>query len=153
MYLSNVPDIEFAVSKMSGFTSNRNCEYWKVITKNFGYLLINNNCGLHYCRFPTILGGYTDASWTSSIEYHKSAFEWIFALVEDTISWKSKKQMWITLSTIELEFEALSSAGEEVEWLRDLMLEVPLAKDNVSKVLIHCSSQATLPRAYKKCVI
>ena len=49
-------------------------------------------------------------------------------------------------------FEALASAGEEVEWLRNILLEVPLAKDNVSKVLIHCGSQATLPRAYKKCI-
>lgn len=29
-------------------------------------------------------------------------------------------------------------------------MEVPLAKDNVSKELTHCSSQAILPRVYKK---
>lgn len=45
---------------------------------------------------------------------------------------------------------ALASAGQEAEWLRDLLLEVPLAKDNVSKVLIHCDSQATLVRAFSK---
>lgn len=45
---------------------------------------------------------------------------------------------------------ALASAGQEEEWLRDLLLEVPLAKDNVSKVLIHCDSQATLARAFSE---
>lgn len=45
---------------------------------------------------------------------------------------------------------ALASTGQEAEWLRDLLLEVPLAKDNVSKVLIHCDSQATLARAFNK---
>ena len=56
------------------------------------------------------------------------------------------------LSTIEPEFEALASTDEEAEWLRDLLFEVPLAKDNVSKVSIYYCSQATLPSAYKKCI-
>ena len=51
---------------------------------------------------------------------------------------------------MESEFVALASAGQEAEWLRDLLLEVPLAKDNVSKVLIHCDSQATLARAFSE---
>ena len=54
------------------------------------------NLGLHYGRFLAILEGYTDASLISSVEYHKSAFMWIFTLAEGTISWKSKKQIWIT---------------------------------------------------------
>lgn len=73
------------------------------------------NLGLHYGRFPVILEGYTNASWISSVEYHKSTFKWIFTLVGSAISWKRKKQMWITLSTIESEFETLASAGEEAE--------------------------------------
>ncbi|KAI5397294.1 hypothetical protein KIW84_063202, partial [Lathyrus oleraceus] len=75
---------------------------------------------------------------------------WIFTLAGGAISWKSKKQTCITLSTMESEFVALASAGQEAEWLRGLLLEVPLAKDNVSKVLIHCDSQATLARAFSK---
>ncbi|XP_050914894.1 uncharacterized protein LOC127129811 [Lathyrus oleraceus] len=51
---------------------------------------------------------------------------------------------------MESEFVALASAGQEAEWLRDLLLEVPLAKDNVSKVMIHCDSQATLARAFSE---
>ena len=51
---------------------------------------------------------------------------------------------------MESEFVALASAGQEAEWLRDLLLEVPLAKDNVSKVMIHCDSQVTLARAFSE---
>lgn len=60
--------------------------------------------------------------------------------------------MWITLSTIKSEFEVLVSTAKEVEWLMDLLLEVSLAKDNVSKVFMHCGRQTTLSRAYKKCM-
>lgn len=75
---------------------------------------------------------------------NKSTTGWIFTLSGWTISWKTKKQTSITLSTIESEFMALPFAVQEVEWLRDLMLKVSLAKDNVSNVLIHCDSQDTL---------
>lgn len=49
---------------------------------------------------------------------------------------------------MESEFVALASACQEVEWLRDILLEVPLDKDNVLKVLIHYDSQATLAREF-----
>lgn len=58
----------------------------------------------------------------------------------------------ITLLTIESELVDLALVGQEVEWLRDLLLKVPPAKDNVSKVLIHCDSQVTLARAVSVCV-
>ena len=45
---------------------------------------------------------------------------------------------------------ALASAGQEAEWLRDLLIEIPLASKNVSKVSIHCDSQATLARAHSE---
>ena len=49
---------------------------------------------------------------------------------------------------MEAEFIALAATGKEAEWLRDLLIEIPLIKDNVSTVSIHCDSQATLARAY-----
>ena len=51
---------------------------------------------------------------------------------------------------MESEFVALTSAGQEAEWLRDLLIEIPLASKNVSNVSIHCDSQATLARAYNE---
>lgn len=74
----------------------------------------------------------------------------MFILAGGAVSWKSKKQTCITHSTMESEFVALASAGQEAEWLRDLLLEVPLAKDNISTVSIHCDSQSTLARAYSE---
>ncbi|GJS86346.1 hypothetical protein Tco_0768982 [Tanacetum coccineum] len=40
--------------------------------------------------------------------------------------WGSKKQTYITGSTIESEFMALAAAGKEAEWLKNLLLEIPL---------------------------
>ncbi|MCH90673.1 hypothetical protein A2U01_0011595 [Trifolium medium] len=142
LYYQN-PDFDY-------HASNPNNEHWKAITRIFGYLLKTKNLGLHYGRFPAILEGYTDASWISNVGDHKSTTGWVFTLTGGAISWKSKKQICITLSTMESEFVALASASQEVEWLSDLLLEVPLAKENGLKVFIHRDSQTTLARAFSE---
>ena len=43
------------------------------------------------------------------------------------ISWGSKKQTCISHSTMEAEFIALAVISKEAEWLRDLMLEIPIS--------------------------
>nr|GEX13698.1 hypothetical protein [Tanacetum cinerariifolium] len=51
---------------------------------------------------------------------------WIFLLGGGAISWASKKPTCITSSTMESEFVALAAAGNEAEWLRNLIYEIPL---------------------------
>lgn len=88
MYLMKCskPDLSFAVSKMSIFTSIPDNENGKAITRIFGYLLKTKNLGLHYDMFPAVLEGYTDASWISNAGDHKSTTRWIFILHGGAIS-------------------------------------------------------------------
>ncbi|GKD80917.1 zinc finger, CCHC-type containing protein [Tanacetum coccineum] len=74
----------------------------------------------------TVLEGYTDASWISNTEDNSSTSGWVFLLGGGAISWASKKQTCITGSIMESEFVALAAAGKEVEWLKNLLLEIPL---------------------------
>ncbi|GKB85213.1 hypothetical protein Tco_0957485 [Tanacetum coccineum] len=60
----------------------------------------------------------------------------------------SKKQTYITDSTMEAEFVALAAAGKEAEWLRNLIYEIPLWAKPISPIFIHCDSAATLAKAY-----
>lgn len=45
---------------------------------------------------------------------------------------------------------ALAAAGKEAEWLRNLVLEIPLWPKPVSPISIHCDSAATLAKAYSQ---
>nr|GEW62550.1 putative reverse transcriptase domain-containing protein [Tanacetum cinerariifolium] len=66
------------------------------------------------------------------------------------ISWASKKQTCITSSTMESEFVALAAAGNEAEWLRNLVHEIPLWPKPISNISIRCDSAATLAKAYSQ---
>ncbi|GKA99912.1 zinc finger, CCHC-type containing protein, partial [Tanacetum coccineum] len=68
----------------------------------------------------TLLEGYTDVSWISKIEDNSFTSGWVFLLSGGAISWASKKQTYITGSTMESEFMALAAAGKEAEWLKNL---------------------------------
>ncbi|CAM8974740.1 unnamed protein product [Rhodiola kirilowii] len=108
------------------------------------------NYGLVYAGFPSVLEGYTDASWITNLEDHSSTSGWVFLLGGGAISWASKKQTYITSSTMESEFIALAVAGKEAEWLRNLVHEIPLWPKPVAPISIHCDSKATLAKAYSQ---
>ncbi|GKD71971.1 zinc finger, CCHC-type containing protein [Tanacetum coccineum] len=62
----------------------------------------------------------------------------------------SKKQTCITGSTMESEFVALAAAGKEAEWLKNLLLEIPLWSKPITPISIRCDSVATFAKAYSQ---
>ncbi|KAK9078203.1 hypothetical protein SSX86_002260 [Deinandra increscens subsp. villosa] len=148
--ISTRPDIAFAVGKLSRYTSNPNTHHWHALNRVFKYLKGTKDYGLYYSGFPSVLEGYTDASWITNSEDYSSTSGWVFLLGGGAISWASKKQTCITHSTMESEFVALDAAGKEADWLRNLIYEIPLWPKPISPISIRCDSVATLAKAYSQ---
>ncbi|GKB08822.1 retrovirus-related pol polyprotein from transposon TNT 1-94 [Tanacetum coccineum] len=122
------PDIAFAVSKLSQYTSNPSLEHWRAVSKVLGYLKRTSALNLTYTSYPGVLEGYSDASWVNHTGDSKSMSGWIYTLAGGAVSWASKKQTCISHSTMEAEFIALAAAGKEAEWMRDLLLDIHVAR-------------------------
>jgi hypothetical protein len=148
--ISTRPDIAYAVGKLSRYTSNPSSSHWQAVNRLFKYLKGTMNYGLCYSGSPSIIEGFSDASWITNLEDHSSTSGWVFLLGGGAISWASKKQTCITNSTMESEFVALASAGKEAEWLRNLLFEIPLWPKPISPISIRCDSSATLAKAYSQ---
>ena len=144
-------DIGYAVGTLSKFTSNPGVEHWNALICVLRYLKGTFDVGLHYSTFPIVLEGYSDATWNSDPNNSKSIIAWIFTLAGAAISWKSKKQTCITHSTMESEFIAMSSAGEEADWLRSMLIDIPLWSQPIPPLTIYCDNQATIFRALSDC--
>nr|GEW10443.1 zinc finger, CCHC-type [Tanacetum cinerariifolium] len=147
---STRPDIAYAVGRLSRFTSNPSRQHWKAITRVFKYLKGTMNYGLSYFRYPSMLEGYSDASWINHVEDSSSTSGWVFLLGGGAISWASKKKTYITGSTIESEFAALSGADKEEKWLRNLIHEIPIWPKPIALISIYCDSITTLAKAYSQ---
>ncbi|CAM8917271.1 unnamed protein product [Rhodiola kirilowii] len=142
------PDIACAVGKLSRYTSNPSMQHWQAIHRVLRYLKGTMNLGLLYSDFPSVIEGYSNASWISNEEDHSFTSGWVFLLGGGAISWASKKQTCITSSTMESEFVSLAAASKEAEWLKNLINEIPLWEKPISPISIHCDSAATLAKAY-----
>ncbi|KAL0417835.1 UNVERIFIED_CONTAM: Retrovirus-related Pol polyprotein from transposon TNT 1-94 [Sesamum radiatum] len=149
MYIMNCtrPDIAYAVNKLSRFTSNPSKDHWKGLIRVLRYLKYTSNYGLHYTRYPAVLEGYSDANWISDSKDTKSTSGYVFTIGGGAVSWKSSKQTCIARSTMESEFIALDKAGEEAEWLRNFLEDIPCWTKPVPAIMVHCDSQSAIGRA------
>ncbi|GKA07049.1 zinc finger, CCHC-type containing protein, partial [Tanacetum coccineum] len=145
--LSTRPDLAYAVSRLSRYTSNPSYAHWKAITRVLHYLRYSRDYGLHYDRHPAVIEGYSDANWISDIKDSRSTSGYVFTLGGAAISWKSSKQTVIAKSTMESEFIALDKCGEEAEWLRQFVEDIPRWPKPVTAISIHCDSKSAMGRA------
>nr|GEZ12911.1 zinc finger, CCHC-type [Tanacetum cinerariifolium] len=76
------PDIAYVVGRLSRFTSNPSRQHWKAITRVFEYLRGTKDYGLSYVEYPSVLEGYSDASWINHVKGSSSTSGWVFLLRE-----------------------------------------------------------------------
>nr|GEU68454.1 hypothetical protein [Tanacetum cinerariifolium] len=83
---NTTPDIAYDVGRLSRFTSNPSRQHWKAITRVFKYLRGTKDYGLSYVGYPSVLEGYSDASWINHVEDSSSTSGWVFLLGGGVIS-------------------------------------------------------------------
>nr|ABA92101.2 retrotransposon protein, putative, Ty1-copia subclass [Oryza sativa Japonica Group] len=146
MYLASAtrPDISFAVSKLSRFTSNPGDDHWRALERVMRYLKGTIELGLHYTGYPAVLEGYSDSNWISDVDEIKATSGYVFTLGGGAVSWRSCKQTILTRSTMEAELTALDTATDEAEWLRDLLMDLPIVEKPVLAILMNCDNQTVI---------
>ena len=114
------PDLAFTVTLLSQFFTSPNEEHMQCAKQVLQYLSSTVNWLLHYPRSPTIplcLTCYADASYANSLDDSKSYSGYIAQLEDATISWGSKKQRSVAVSTTKTEYMAISLASQHLIWL------------------------------------
>ena len=117
------PDISFAVSNVGKFSSQPTKEHWTAVKRIIRYLKGTQDYGLLYMRDSTVSDvfvGYSDSDFGGDSDDRRSTSGYIFQIGGAGISWRSKKQTCVALSTAEAEYIALSHATQEAVWLRQL---------------------------------
>ena len=88
------------------------------------------------------LTGYTDSDWAGSTDDRKSTSGYVFLLGNKAISWASKKQTTVALSSAEAEYMAATSAACEATWLRKILQDVQ--QDSKTPTVIHCDNMSAI---------
>ena len=122
MYLAVLtrPDIAYSVSFLSQYNNCYNESHWKCVKRILKYLKGTKNYCLKYIKSGDVLTGYVDADWANDKCDRKSYTGFVFVLSGTAISWESRKQRTVALSSTETEYMALSDAAKEAIEKSDL---------------------------------
>ena len=142
------PDIQFAVGLVSQFGGNPGKPHLDATKRIMRYLKGTVNFGLTLGRQEneTIdLVGWTDSNWAQDPDSRCSVGGFIFDIAGGSISWSSKKQPTVALSTVEAEYMAASNATKEAIWLRVLLTDMGYPQSTAT--LIHADNQGCIALA------
>eukprot|EP00253_Pinus_taeda_P032584 PITA_32584 len=140
------PDIAHAVGVLSRFMSKPGKEHWRAVKQVFRYLRDTNDYSLCYQGRPGLnrvldIRGFIDADWVGDLDQTRFSSGYVFNLFGGAVSWMSKKQSIVALSTTEAKFMAATHASKESVWLQILCLIMGLVQ---GPLRIDCYSQSTI---------
>lgn len=144
MYLTATrPDIMFSVSVISRFMENSKKSHWEAGKHILRYINGTLNHGLIYTRTEDAsLRGFSDSDYGGCIDDSKSTTGYVFNLGSGAISWQTKKQNVVALSSAEAEYISLSMAGCQALWLRGIL--VTLGKYQINATKLFCDNKSAI---------
>ncbi|XP_052486464.1 secreted RxLR effector protein 161-like [Gossypium raimondii] len=86
--------------------------------------------------------GYTDSNYVGDIDDRKSTSGYVFMFNSSAISWLSKKQQIVTVSTTGVEFVAATSSASQALWLRNIFKI--LKAEQKGPTIINCDNMSTI---------
>ena len=115
--LATRPDIVLAVSALSRYNSQPRTSYLTAAKQVLRYLRKTADHCLHFNGNDDEITGYAGSDWANDSAYRKSQGGHVFLCNGGAISWQSRKQGLVALSTTEAEYIACSEASREARWL------------------------------------
>ena len=140
------PDICYAVTVLSQHLAQPNMAHLNLAKYVLRYLKGSINYGLIFHRRGNIhIEGYADACWGSAGD-RKSISGYCYKLSSETafISWKSKKQQVVALSSCEAEYVAITHAMQEGIFLQQLLCDMGVFQELDKVVLLHVDNMGAI---------
>ena len=106
------------------------------------YLRGTIGLGIRYDQVEINLHGFTNFDWAGSSTNRKSTSGCRFSLGSGMISWFSRKQSSVALSSTEAECIVASLGAREAVWLRKLLFD--LFKKSLKSTIIYCDNQSCI---------
>ena len=121
--LGTCPDIAFSVIKMSQFSSNPS-EKQKALYIVQYLLDTKDLCITYDGASGSGFVAYSDTDWGGDLETHQSTSGYAMFLGNGIVSWLSRQQCNITLSSTEAEYVGMTEASKQISWIQNLLSEM-----------------------------
>ena len=147
------PDISFAVGCLSRYLINPGKRHWDQALRVLNYLRGTRGLVIKYSQNSPnglTLRGFSDSDWAGERDGSQSTSGYVWMLSGGPVSWKSRLQPIVALSSTEAEYITVTAAAQEGIWLRRVMSELgfeqvgatELAVDNEGAIALSENPQA-----------
>ncbi|CAH9096206.1 unnamed protein product [Cuscuta epithymum] len=135
------PDIAHAVGVVSRFLSNPGKKHWEAVKWILRYLRGTSKLGITFGNGEPVLVGYTDSDMAGNKDNMKSTSGYLMTFAGGAVSWQSRLQKCVVLSTTEAEYVAATEACKELLWLKRFMQEIGFMQQ---RYVVLCDNQSTI---------
>ncbi|XP_065632598.1 secreted RxLR effector protein 161-like [Quercus suber] len=125
-------DITFSVGVCARFQAAPKESHLTMVKQIIHYINGTFDYGIWYSRDSNeCLAGYSDADWARCIDDRKSTSGGCFYLGNNLVSWMSKKQNSVSLSTSEVEYIATASCCAQLLWMKKFLHDYGITQDTM----------------------
>jgi len=135
------PDALCAVGILAQFVQSPGKAHWDALMRVMAYLNTTKDYWLTFGHGANQLEGYSDSDWGSQSHRH-SISGYVFRMGDGAVTWSSKKQSIVALSSTEAEYVAQTHAVKELLWLRTIIGELSSPFENPTT--LHCDNQGAI---------
>jgi hypothetical protein len=126
------PDITFAVQALGRHMQASSEEHIVAAKRVMRYLKGTVDMGIVYsgrCSDTRTIKGYCDSTWASDASTKRSVTGYVYTLAGGAISWNSKLQPTVALSSTEAEYMAAAAATQDAIYLREFLASLHFVQD------------------------
>ncbi|WJX25548.1 hypothetical protein P8452_14576 [Trifolium repens] len=136
------PDITYAVGVCARYQADPKVSHLTQVKRILKYVNGTSDYGIMYshCENSTLYG-YCDADWAGSADDRKSTSGGCFFLGTNLISWFSKKQNCVALSTAEAEYVAAGSSCSQLVWMKQMLKEYDVEQNALT---LYCDNMSAI---------
>ena len=146
LMLGTHPDLTFSVETLSCFSASPKICHWETAKCVLYYMQATTDMELQYDGNDVSVNmdfhGYSNAGWSQNPDNSCSPSGYLFLSNCGAISWSSKQQSIVALSTTESEHIRLSLVGKCLTWLCTFFEEI--GHPQRGPTTLHCDNQATI---------
>ncbi|RVW65735.1 Retrovirus-related Pol polyprotein from transposon RE1 [Vitis vinifera] len=144
IYFSHTrPDIAYVVSVVSQFMHNPSEDHMDAVIRILRYLKSSPGKGLMFSKNGHLrINGYTDADWARNISDRRYTLGYFMFVGGNLVTWRSKKQKVVALSSTEAKFRGMAKGVCELLWIKRLLTELGFA--SASEMDLFCDNKAAI---------
>nr|GEX12225.1 retrotransposon protein, putative, unclassified [Tanacetum cinerariifolium] len=136
------PDLQFAICMCARYHARPTEKHVHAVKMIFRYLRGTVNRGLWYPKdFSVALTAFADADHAGFQDTRRSTSGSVQFLGERLISWSSKRQKSVVISSTKAEYVALSGCCAQIIWMRSQLSDYGLG---FNKILMYCDNKSSI---------